>query len=118
MNEHFKRNRRLWSAVLLQAFDDIESISKALKNKDIINRAEGLIGKGMKKKDIYGIIGVKRSRFTWWERNYKEAKLLYAELTEFFDNKNDTCRIMCLAANVNYDALSECARKKLKEIDL
>lgn len=118
MNEHFKNNRRLWSAVLLQAFDDIEEIKKASKNKDLMHSAEGLIGQGIKKKDIYDIIGIKPSRFTWLENNYKRAKLLHVELTEFFDNKNDACRIICLAANVNYDALSECARKKLKEIDL
>lgn len=118
MNEHFKNNRRLWSAVLLQAFDDIETVKKASKNKDLMHSASELIGQGVKKKDIYDIIGIKSSRFTWMENNYKRAKLLHVELIEFFGNKNDACRTICLAANVDYDALSECARKKLKEIDL
>jgi hypothetical protein len=118
MDENFLKNRRLWSAVLLQAFDDIEAVKKASENKDLMHSAAELIMEGIKKKDIYDIIGIKPSRFTWLENNYKRAKLLYVELIEFFYNKNDACRIMCLAANVNYDALSECARKKLKEIDI
>jgi hypothetical protein len=118
MDENFLKNRRLWSAVLLQAFDDIETVKKASSKKEFVNHVRELMGSGAKKKEIPCILGMKYGTFVKWDREYREGVALFNELVDFFNNKNDACELICRAANVDYDVVVECARKKLKEIDI
>jgi hypothetical protein len=118
MDENFEKNRRLWSAVLLQAFDDIETVRKASGKKEFVNRVRELMSSGVKKKDIPGILGMKYGTFVKWDREYREGVALFNELVDFFYNKNDACELICRAANVDYDVVVECAKNKLWEIDI
>jgi hypothetical protein len=118
MDENYKRHRRLWSAVLLQAFDDIETVKKASSKKEFVNQVIELMSSGVKKKDIPGMLGMKYGTFVKWDREYREGVALFNELVDFFNNKNSACELICRAANVDYDVVVECARKKLEEIEI
>jgi len=118
MDENFLKNRRLWSAVLLQAFEDIETVKKASSKKEFVNQVIELMSSGVKKKDIPGILGMKYGTFINWDKEYREGIALFNELVDFFYNNNYYCQWICMSAYVDYDVVVECARKKLEEIEI
>ncbi|MFA5323553.1 MAG: hypothetical protein WC373_12855 [Smithella sp.] len=109
--------KRLWCAVLYQAFDDLKFIKRNEKMKSFYLEMKEYLKSGKTLSEISEKTGIKESSIYSRMNTYNDSISLYRDLKNFF-RKSEHMSFICCACDINEDAVIKKGRSVLNTIDL